>query len=137
MPCMGFLLGYLSGNAFPKPLSESEEQECLAKYAAGDAAARDKLIEHNLRLVAHIAKKFESTGIDKDDLISIGTIGLIKAVNTFDAGKNIRIATMTGTTTNGCSILTRMTAQNTWNTHGVMMTGEICWNRLFITWMEA
>ena len=93
LPCMGFLLGYLSGNAFPKPLSEAEEQECLAKYAAGDAAARDKLIEHNLRLVAHIAKKFESTGIDKDDLISIGTIGLIKAVNTFDAGKNIRIAT--------------------------------------------
>ena len=93
LPCMGFLLGYLSGNAFPKPLSEAEERECLAKYAEGDTAARDKLIEHNLRLVAHIAKKFESTGIDKDELISIGTIGLIKAVNTFDANKNIRIAT--------------------------------------------
>ncbi|MGI5823956.1 MAG: RNA polymerase sporulation sigma factor SigK [Bacillota bacterium] len=93
LPCMGFLLGYLSGSAFPKPLSEDEEKECLQKYAAGDTEARDKLIEHNLRLVAHIAKKFESTGIDKDDLISIGTIGLIKAVNTFDTGKNIRIAT--------------------------------------------
>jgi RNA polymerase sporulation-specific sigma factor len=93
LPCMGFLLGYLSGSAFPKPLSEAEEKECLRKYAQGDIAARDKLIEHNLRLVAHIAKKFESTGIDKDDLISIGTIGLIKAVNTFDPEKKIRIAT--------------------------------------------
>lgn len=93
LPCMGFLLGYLSGNAFPKPLSEKEEKKCLAEYAQGSTEAKDRLIEHNLRLVAHIAKKFESTGIDKDDLISIGAIGLIKAVNTFDAGKNIRIAT--------------------------------------------
>lgn len=90
---MGFLLGYLSGTAFPRPLSEAEERECLERCAAGDKEARDRLIEHNLRLVAHIAKKFESTGIDKEDLISIGTIGLIKAVNTFDASKNIRVAT--------------------------------------------
>lgn len=93
LPCMGFLLGYLSGTAFPRPLSEEEERECLKRAAAGDKDARDRLIEHNLRLVAHIAKKFESTGIDREDLISIGTIGLIKAVNTFDAGKNIRVAT--------------------------------------------
>lgn len=93
LPCMGFMLGYLSGNAFPKPLSEAEEKDCLKRIKNGDETAKSLLIEHNLRLAAHIAKKFESTGIDKDDLISIGTIGLIKAVNTFDTDKNIRIAT--------------------------------------------
>ena len=87
------LFGYISNNAFPQPLSEEEEAKCLEKYESGDEEARNILIEHNLRLVAHITKKFESTGVDKDDLISIGTIGLIKAINTFNTGKGTKLAT--------------------------------------------
>jgi len=80
-------------NSFPKPLSEEEEQRYLQDLAQGDEKARDVLIERNLRLVAHIIKKFEGSGDDFDDLISIGTIGLIKAVNTFNGNKSSRLAT--------------------------------------------
>lgn len=89
-----FLLSYISSsNAFPKPMTAKEEREALKKMAEGDAASREQLIEKNLRLVVHITKKYQSTGYDPDDLVSIGTIGLIKAVNTFDAEKGIRLAT--------------------------------------------
>lgn len=85
---------HLSGaNSFPPPLSAKEEQECLIKMKSGDADAKNKLIEHNLRLVAHIIKKYYSANASQDDLISIGTIGLIKAVNSFDADKGTRFAT--------------------------------------------
>lgn len=81
-------------SSFPRPLSAERERECLIAYREnGDMAARSELIEHNLRLVAHIIKKYYSTAADQDDLISIGTIGLIKAVNTFDYTKGIRLAT--------------------------------------------
>ena len=83
----------LSSGSFPKPLSAKEEQEYLEKAAAGDLEARNFLIERNLRLVAHIMKKYYAQTSDQEDLISIGTIGLIKAVSTFDAGKGIRLAT--------------------------------------------
>jgi len=73
-----FLVSYVKNNAFPQPLSASEERKYLKRMAEGDADARNILIEHNLRLVAHIVKKFENTGEDTEDLISIGTIGLIK-----------------------------------------------------------
>ena len=86
------VLSVVGGNSFPKPLSAKEEREALAAMAAGDAAARGRLIEHNLRLVAHIIKKHYANARDAEDLISIGTIGLIKAVDTFDAGKG-RLAT--------------------------------------------
>ncbi len=80
--------------SFPRPLSAERERECLVAYREkGDIAARNELIEHNLRLVAHIIKKYYSAVRDQDDLISIGTIGLIKAVNTFDYTKGIRLAT--------------------------------------------
>lgn len=82
-----------SGGAFPKPLSAREEIEYLEKFHAGDQSARNKLIEHNLRLVAHIVKKYYADPADQDDLISIGTIGLIKAVSTFKPEKNARLAT--------------------------------------------
>ena len=72
---------------------EEEEQECLRRWSGGDLEARNKLVEHNLRLVAHIAKKYFAQSGDTDDLISIGTIGLIKAVNTYQSGKKIRLAT--------------------------------------------
>lgn len=88
------LLAYFfNNNAFPHPLSEKEESFYLNKVHTGDLNARNILIEHNLRLVAHIAKKFEGMGDDKDDIISIGTIGLIKAINTFDVGKGTKLAT--------------------------------------------
>lgn len=78
---------------FKKPLSPEEEKDCLARYKEGDMEARNQLIEHNLRLVAHVAKKYQSPEHDSDDLISIGIIGLIKAVMTFDSDKNNRLAT--------------------------------------------
>ncbi len=79
--------------AFPKQLSKAEEEELLDKMASGDDNARKLLIEHNLRLVAHIAKKYFGSSVEQDDLISIGTIGLIKAVSSFKANKGIRLAT--------------------------------------------
>jgi len=88
------LVSYIANhNAFPKPLSPQREAELLAKMEQGSEEARNVLIERNLRLVAHIVKKFDNTGEDADDLISIGTIGLIKAINTFDRQKQTRLAT--------------------------------------------
>ena len=79
--------------SFPQPLSAAQEREALEAMQTGDPAARDKLIEHNLRLVAHVVKKYYASREDQDDLVSIGTIGLIKAVSTFKPDKNIRLAT--------------------------------------------
>lgn len=85
---------YLNGGeTLPAPLSAEEEKDMVSKLASGDKDAREKLIEHNLRLVVYIAKKFESSNVDIDDLISVGTIGLIKAVNSFDGSKQIKLAT--------------------------------------------
>ena len=88
----GLFFGYLNNNAFPSPLSEKEERDILERFANGDTGARNILIERNLRLVAHVCKKFESTGIDKDDLISLGTIGLIKAINSYSVDRGARLA---------------------------------------------
>jgi RNA polymerase sporulation-specific sigma factor len=88
-----FLSGYISNNVFPQPLNEADESSCLQRLKQGDEEARNELIEHNLRLVAHIIKKFDATGEDIDDLISIGTIGLIKAINTFNLDKGTKLAT--------------------------------------------
>jgi len=85
---------YIGGSeALPPPLSREEEEHLLERLPGGDAAVRAMLIERNLRLVVYIARKFENTGIHIEDLVSIGTIGLIKAVNTFDPGKKIKLAT--------------------------------------------
>ena len=81
------------GEALPGPLGQEEEKELLNRYMEGDSAAKSSLIEHNLRLVVYIAKKFENTNVDIEDLISVGTIGLIKAVNSFDNSKQIKLAT--------------------------------------------
>ena len=90
---LSLLVAYVANNTFPLPLTEKEEQEELEQLRQGDESAKNVLIERNLRLVAHIVKKFDNTGEDSDDLISIGTIGLIKAINTFDLNKKIRLAT--------------------------------------------
>ncbi len=84
-----------STGTFPRPLTPQEERDCLLRAAEGDTEARDTLIEHNLRLVAHIVKKYFASGVDTDDLISIGTIGLIKAVSTFSPDKGTKLATYT------------------------------------------
>lgn len=86
-------VSYIKNNAFPHPLSSEEEEKALKAMARGDTKARNKLIEHNLRLVAHIVKKFENTGEDNEDLISIGTIGLIKAIESYQMGKGTKLAT--------------------------------------------
>ena len=89
-----FAIGYISGgNLFPEPLSSEEEKICLQKLKQGDDEARNILIERNLRLVAHVAKKYANTNVEQDDLISIGTIGLIKGVNSFDIDKGSRLST--------------------------------------------
>lgn len=88
------LIHYIgSTEVLPPPLRENEEHELINKLAEGDMEVKSVLIEHNLRLVVYIAKKFENTGINIEDLVSIGTIGLIKAVNTFEPKKNIKLAT--------------------------------------------
>jgi len=86
---MIFALHVTGGHSFPKPLSAKQERECLKRIREGDPTARNELIEHNLRLVVHIIKKYYQNARDQDDLISIGTIGLIKAANTFDYEKEI------------------------------------------------
>ena len=90
---IALLVSYVTNNTFPLPLTEKEEKTYLDRLKNGDEKAKNVLIERNLRLVAHIVKKFDNTGEDVDDLISIGTIGLIKAINTFDMAKKIRLAT--------------------------------------------
>ena len=82
-----------SSDILPEPLSRMEEEEALELARFGDEIAKNKLIEHNLRLVVFLAKKYENTGIDLEDLVSIGTIGLIKCINTYKMGKNIKLAT--------------------------------------------
>ena len=87
-----FILHVCGGGSFPKPLSEKQEREYLRKMHEGDIGARNKLVEHNLRLVAHIIKKYYGVQTEQDDLVSIGTIGLIKAIDTFKPDKNIRLS---------------------------------------------
>lgn len=88
-----FFTGSYSNNVFPDPLSKEEEEKYILLAKEGDKEARNKLIEHNLRLVAHIVKKFEATGHDIDDLIGIGTIGLIKGIDTYSPNKNVKLTT--------------------------------------------
>lgn len=87
-----FILHICGNGKFPKPLSEEKEKEYLLKSKNGDIKARNILVEHNLRLVAHIIKKYYAVNVDQDDLVSIGIIGLIKAINTFDMDKNIKLS---------------------------------------------
>lgn len=90
---LSFFTGSYSVNVFPPPLSKSEENECILGMCNGDKDARNKLIEHNLRLVAHLVKKYEGKDVSSDDLISIGTIGLIKGIDSYNPNKNIKITT--------------------------------------------
>lgn len=92
-----FLVGYVSNyNLFPEPLTPEEEKEYVERYEQGDEEAKKILIERNLRLVAHIAKKYNHSGTEPEDMISIGTIGLIKAVNSFQGNKGVRLRNVRG-----------------------------------------
>ena len=93
MNCLLLMLRISPVDSFPRPLSRQQEQECLEKMSQGDEEARNTLVEHNLRLVAHIIKKYYTQTDDIDDLISIGTIGLIKGINSYRADKGVRLAT--------------------------------------------
>lgn len=89
-----FTVGFISGTQlFPEPLSAEEERSCLERLKNGDDEARNILIEKNLRLVAHVCKKYSNSNVDQDDLISIGTIGLIKGINSFNVDKGARLST--------------------------------------------
>ena len=88
-----YLALHLESGSFPRPLTAHQEAEAFAALRAGDPQAREKIIRHNLRLVAHIVKKYYALPGDQDDLISIGTIGLVKAVNTFDSTRQARFST--------------------------------------------
>lgn len=89
-----FVVGYIQGGSlFPEPLTSEEEKSCLEQMAKGNDEARNMLIERNLRLVAHVAKKYSNSKVDQDDLISIGTIGLIKGINSFNVEKGARLST--------------------------------------------
>ena len=89
-----FVLGYISNNnLFPESLSAEEEKMYVKKMREGDQDAKNILIEHNLRLVAHVCKKYNNTNIDQDDLITIGSIGLIKGINSYNPEKSIKLST--------------------------------------------
>ena len=89
-----FMVGYIANNSlFPEPLTQEEEKIYLKRFAAGDEEARNILIEKNLRLVAHVCKKYNIPNLEQDDLISLGTIGLIKGINSFNSDKGVRLAT--------------------------------------------
>jgi RNA polymerase sporulation-specific sigma factor len=88
-----FLFAYLNNQVFPQPLAETEEKKYLEEMKKGNEEARNILIEHNLRLVAHVVRKYENSSEDIEDLISIGTIGLIKAIKTFNNERGVRLAT--------------------------------------------
>lgn len=89
-----FFCASIGGDSFPKPLSKEEERKCIIAFKNGDSSAKEKLIKHNLRLVAHIVKKYQGA-YDNEDLISVGTIGLVKAVNTYDLSKGAQLTTYT------------------------------------------
>ena len=104
-----FLFGHLTGgNSFPKPLSAEDEQKYLQQLAEGNEDARNILIEHNLRLVAHVAKKYSTHAKENEDLISIGTIGLIKAVASFKPDRNVRLATYAARCIENAIVLQRL-----------------------------
>ncbi|MEA1961848.1 MAG: RNA polymerase sporulation sigma factor SigK [Bacillota bacterium] len=88
-----FLFGYLNNQVFPQPLEAEDERSCLIELQEGNIDARNRLIEHNLRLVAHVVRKYETSGEDMEDLISIGTVGLIKAINTYNFERGVKLAT--------------------------------------------
>ena len=115
------------GGSFPKPLTAEEERMYLQRSAAGDLEARNILIERNLRLVAHIMKKYYSQSADQEDLISIGTIGLIKGISTFDAAKGARLATYAARCVENAILSQRNNRQLRWRNGCLLRQNGACW----------
>ena len=122
-----FALHVEGHGSFPKPLSPKREQECFEQMAAGDEAARNELIEHNLRLVAHIIKKYYASSNDQDDLISIGSIGLVKAVNTFKYEKGTRFATYASRCIENAILSQRNNRRLRWRNGCLLRQNGTCW----------
>lgn len=123
-----FFTGYVGLNSsFPDPLPAEEERRCLEAMAQGDELAREKLIEHNLRLVAHIAKKYASPKRDSDDLISIGTVGLIKAVSTFNASKSKTLAAYAARCIENAILSQRNNRRLRWRNGCLLRQNGACW----------
>ena len=119
----------LAGNpgSFPRPLSAAEEKAYLERFAAGDLEARNVLIEHNLRLVAHIVKKYYTQSEEQDDLISIGTIGLIKGISTFKPEKGARLATYAARCVENAILSQRNKRRLRWRNKLLLMQNGTCW----------
>ena len=115
------------GGSFPRPLKAAEEREYLERCAQGDLEARNLLVEHNLRLVAHIVKKYYAQSGDQDDLISIGTIGLIKGISTFKADKNVRLATYASRCIENAILSQRNNRQLRWRNGCLLRQNGACW----------
>lgn len=116
-----------SGGSFPKPLSAKEERDYLARAAEGDLEARNILIERNLRLVAHIMKKYYTQASDQEDLISIGTIGLIKGISTFQPEKGTRLATYAARCIENGILSQRNNRQLRWRNGCLLRQNGACW----------
>ena len=114
------------GGSFPKPLTSEEERIYLKRSAEGDLEARNILIERNLRLVAHIMKKYYSQSADQEDLISIGTIGLIKGISTFDASKGARLATYAARCVENAILSQRNNRRLRWKTMNLLGQNGLC-----------
>ena len=114
------------GGSFPKPLTAEEERIYLKRSAEGDLEARNILIERNLRLVAHIMKKYYSQSADQEDLISIGTIGLIKGISTFDASKGARLATYAARCAENAMLSQRNNRRLRWKTMNLLGQNGLC-----------
>ena len=121
-----FFLHVTSSGSFPKALTKAEEARCLERMAAGDKAARQKLIEHNLRLVAHIAKKYFTDENDRDDLVSIGTIGLIKAVDSFRPDRGIRLSSYASRCIENAILSQRNNWRLRWKTMNLLGQNGLC-----------
>ena len=124
-----FLSLRLTGNpgSFPRPLPPEEERACLERWAQGDLEARNRLVEHNLRLVAHIIKKYYTQADNQEDLISIGTIGLIKAVNTFRADRGIKLATYASRCIENAILSQRKKRPCRWRNGRLLRQNGACW----------
>ena len=122
-----FSLRLERGGSFPRPLSAAEERDCLDRLAQGDPEARNTLIEHNLRLVAHIVKKYYFQHADQDDLISIGTIGLIKGISSFDPAKGARLATYAARCIENAILSQRNNRRLRWRNGCLLRQNGACW----------
>ena len=128
-----------SSGSFPKPLTAKQERECLERLSQGDRAARNELVEHNLRLVAHIVKKYYAISGEQDDLISIGTIGLIKAVESYSLEKKTKFSTYASRCIENAILSQRNNRRLRWKTMNLLGQNGLCsaaWKSAAMYWLR-